>query len=254
MKNLLLPFLLMASLSSITAQEKMKFNLVAEIKPFINFDNPDVHKEAAYQYNFNPVKSGAGIALGIGLQGVKNRFIWGLSAGWQRNQTTFEMQHPEITSLEYKNDVTSNLFYFKAGGGVVVKKFATGAHLDLLFSAGLLYKTLYNTEGTEVLYEPYILEGETFQSPVFYVHYDFKRKNGITPIVYTFSFGPNYQTKTLFGRSALRIGLEWSSILDGRTDEANFVMFRGNGDRSIIANSKFKDNFYTLGLKIGLTF
>ncbi|MCY1554368.1 hypothetical protein D9M68_909370 [compost metagenome] len=108
--------------------------------------------------------------------------------------------------------------------------------------------------------QPYVLNGQTAEDVKAYIDYDYGSTEPVDVggILSLFSITPVYQSRPLFGRSAIRVGLDLSTKVGvnryGSTNAAQVAVFKGGGDRTIIAEEKYFDQHLTIGLVLGLIF
>ena len=199
MKGSFVLLLVLLASATVHAQERMKFEMLAEANPFVNFYKQDLTANKSYSYTLQPVQQTVGAALGLGFQGLKHRIFWGMMAGWQFNQTKFKWQHPEISSVHDEQKIASNQAFLKINIGMMLLKTASGGHLDFSVGAGAALNVSANKRGSEVFYHEYTFEGNAYQAPVAYVHYSFGQKNGEFRIIFLFSFARIINPKHCLG-------------------------------------------------------
>lgn len=204
-----------------------------------------------------PAKSNLGLSLNA--TGEKNGVYLRLGLGILQQPSAFTITDPEQHTVLYRSDFTNYFTTIKVGAGVIVKRWENGSRLGLELNYTALAS---NNSKTDVVLvkQPYMLNAQPAEDVRAYIDYDY---GGTEPvdiggILSLFSVTPVYQSRILFGRSAIRAGLDISTKLGvnryGSTNAAQVTIFKGGGDRTIIAEEKYFDQHFTIGIVLGLTF
>lgn len=254
MRQLLLIAAILMGSTTLPAQ-KMQFQKYVFVRPHSNLTL--IHKGIPPEFDSSDTKfsfGSAGASIGAGFEGIKlnRRFLIGLNAGWLINSFVFKGGHSIYSNYRFREQFTQHAPFVKFHLGIIVGK-KTESFVNLQFGFGVMFP-LNKHQGEQVIYDAYIDQGVQRNSPILY--YQYKTKSAFEENFFTglFSFGPYYQTKKLFDKSALRIGLELSIRTTATTREATIVEFRGAGDRTKIAETKYNLSRFNIGLNVGLTF
>jgi len=204
-----------------------------------------------------PAKSNLGLSLNA--TGEKNGFYLRFGLGILQQPSAFTVTDPEQHTVLYRSDFTNYYTTIKLGAGIIAKRWQNGSRLGLELNYTALSS---NNNKTDVVLvkQGYMLSGQPAEDVRAYIDYDY---GGTEPvdiggILSLFSVTPVYQSRPLFGRSAIRVGLDISTKVGanryGSTNAAQVAIFKGGGDRTIIAEEKYFDQHLTIGLLLGLTF
>lgn len=204
-----------------------------------------------------PAKSNIGLSLNAAAE--KRSIYFRLGLGLLQQYSGFTLKDPDQHTILYRSAYTNSYTTLKAGLGVVAKRWDNGSRLGF----EIIYNALFaNNSKTDALLikQSYVRNGQTFEDVRAYLDYDYGHTDPADAgVLSLLSVMPVYQSRPLFGRSAIRVGLELSTKMGagdryGITNAANAVIFRGGGDRTIVAEEKYFDKHLTIGLVLGLTF
>lgn len=242
------------------ARQKMQYRFAAELAVQQQINGVDLVADEGTGPSVLRLPAQNNIGLSLNLLGQRDRRYFRFGLGLLGQASGFSVSDPQSGRVLYRADYTNYYMTLKLALGYTVKYWNKGSRLDLELGYNP-YIHLNKETGVVLVTEPYVVNGQQYEGLKAYVDYDYGKTNADIdyPPLTILNFSPVYQSPVLFGRSALRLGLDVSYKLGagakfGTTNAAEVAVFKGDGDRSIIAEQRYIDRHFTLGIVLGLTF
>ena len=259
-RNILIAALCLSAIPAKAQEEaprrKTKFSYFAEATWQQQINSVDI---SGAQTGLIGLPSKSNIGLSVNTMVEKRDVYLRLGLGLLQQYSGFTVTDPEQHTVLYQSNYSNSYTTFKAGLGLIAKRWGSGSRLGFEITYNALFSNNSKTD-VVLIKQSYMQNGQPREDVRAYIDYDYgQTESPDLGVLSVLGITPMYQTRPLFGRSALRLGLDLSTKIGvgnryGTTNAAQVAIFKGSGDRTIIAQEKYIDRHLTIGLVLGLTF